>query len=72
LTRAKIAQNAVEENKRERNRVEVWKAYHTVLHFLPDTSLFLEEKKEIDSKLMELKFVLHSLGRGLIAWPVRE
>ena len=62
MTRAKIAQNTSDESKRQRNRREARKAYDAILRFLPATFLSREEQKEIDSKLIELKFALRSLG----------
>lgn len=65
LTRAKMAQKASTESKRERNRVEARKAYDSVLRFLSKAALSPEENKEIDSKLTELKFVLQSVGEDV-------
>jgi len=62
LTRAKIAQNTTDEQKRHRNRVEARKAYDAILRFLPQSSVSSDEKEQIDSKIAELKFVLASLG----------
>ena len=62
LTRAKIAERAATESKRERNRVEARKAYDSVLRFLSAAALSQEEKEQIDSTLTELKFALRSLG----------
>jgi len=62
FTRAKIAQNATDQSKRERNLRESRKAYDAVLHFLPQTPLSHEEKEQFGSKLAELKFALRSLG----------
>ena len=62
MTRAKIAQSATDECKRERNRGEARKAYDAVLHFLPQTPVSQGEKEKIESKIAELKFVLRSLG----------
>jgi len=65
MTRAKIAQNATEDGKRERNRLEARKAYNTVLRFLPRTVLSQGERLGIESKLTELRFVLQSLGENV-------
>lgn len=65
MTRAKIAQNATEDSKRERNRLEARKAYNTVLRFLPSAGLSQWERLGIDSKLTELRFVLQSLGEDV-------
>jgi hypothetical protein len=62
LTRARIAQNTVNELKRDRNRVEARKAYDAILRFLPQTSLSHDEKEQIDSRVAELRFVLVCLG----------
>jgi hypothetical protein len=62
LTRARIAQNALDEQKRSRNRSEARKAYDAILRFLPQTLISEDEKGEIDSRIAELRFVLHSLG----------
>ena len=65
LTRTAIAQKASTESKRERNRIEARKAYDSVLRFLPEATLSPEEKKEIDLKLVELRFSLQSLGESV-------
>ena len=62
LTRANIAQNTSDESKKQRNRHEARKAYDAILRFLPQTFLSQDEKEQIDSKLMELRFALRSLG----------
>jgi hypothetical protein len=62
ITRAKIAQNTPDESKKQRNLREARKAYDAILRFLPRTFLSPEEKEQIDSKLIDLKFVLRSLG----------
>jgi hypothetical protein len=62
ITRANIAQNTLDESKEQRNRREARKAYDAILRFLPQTFLLLDEKEQIDSKLLELKSALRSLG----------
>jgi hypothetical protein len=62
LTRARIAQNATTESKKERNRREARKACDTILRFLPQTPLSQEDEGQIHLKLAELKFELQSLG----------
>ena len=65
ITRAKIAQNTPDQDKKDRNRREARKAYDAILRFLPQTFLSQEEKEEIDFKLMELKVALRSLGEDV-------
>jgi hypothetical protein len=62
MTRANIAQNTLDESKKQRNRVEARKAYDAILHFLPQTLLLPEDQIEIGSKLNDLKFALRLLG----------
>jgi hypothetical protein len=47
--------------KRSAIAVKRGKAYDTVLRFLPQTLLSPEDEEQINSKLAELKFVLHAL-----------
>lgn len=62
MTRANIAQNTLDESKKQRNRVEARKAYDAILRFLPGTFLSQEENEQIDSGLKDLKFALRLLG----------
>ena len=65
LTLSKIALDADQQDKAERNRVNAKKAYDTVLRFIPRVSLSREETSEIKSKLAQLRAALERLGEPL-------
>ena len=65
LTFSKIALEARHASKVERNRVNARRAYDTVRHFAPGTSLSAEEALEIDSRTAQLKSALQQLGEDV-------
>ena len=65
LNFAKIALEAEDQKKVERNRVNARKAYDALLRFIPDAALSSEETKEINSQLSELKADLQRLGEDV-------
>ena len=65
LTFSGIALGAAHEDKKTRNRINARKAYDTLLHFLPGTSLAPDQEAEINSKLKELRGELQLLGEAV-------
>ena len=65
LTFSRVAETTAHEDKRRRNCAHARKAYDTVLHFLPNSSLDNGEMNEVKTKLEELRFALQSLGEKL-------
>lgn len=65
LTFSKIALQAKNNAKGERNRMNARKAYDTLLHFIPETSLSVEDAKEINAKMAQLRADLQQLGEDV-------
>jgi hypothetical protein len=65
LTLIKIAHDANQSDKADRNRANARKAYDAVLRFSSKVSLSDVETSEIKSKLAELRAALQSLGERL-------
>ncbi len=65
LTLARIALDAQDEEKIERNRVNARKAYDSILHFMPRSFVPTAEWEEIKSKLAQLRDELKLLGEKL-------
>jgi len=65
ITRCRIALQARQEEKRQRNRVNARKAYDAILQYKPKSSLTASETAEIDSRLSELRALLLNLGETL-------
>ena len=62
FTLSRIALDAPEGVKRERNRTKARKAYDSILHFLPTSMLSDVELAEIKESLARLQGDLQSLG----------
>ena len=62
LSFTKIALEAEDPSKIERNRTNARKAYDALLHFIPNAVLSPEETTQINSGLAELKADLQKLG----------
>jgi len=65
LTLSRIALDAKDEGKVDRNRVNARKAYDSVLHYMPKTFLPTPEWEEIKSRLAQLKAELKLLGEDI-------
>ena len=52
---AKIASDATDEEKKLRNRHNAIRAYETLVHFVNQFALTIDEEDEIRGKLMELR-----------------
>ena len=62
---SRIALNAEDKEKRERNRINARKAYESILHYLPESTLSEREIEEIQTRLAELRSDLQSLGEKI-------
>ena len=65
LTLSKIALEAADQDKIERNRANARKAYDSLMHFMPKATLKAEEADEIRIGLARLKSELQQLGEEL-------
>lgn len=65
LTFSKIALEAKDESKLERNRANARKAYDALLHFAPGTTLSTEEAQKFEEGMAHLKFALQQLGEDV-------
>lgn len=66
LTMSGIALGAGDdEQKRQRNHVNAKKAYDSILHFMPDTTLTDAELDEVREALKKLRSNLSQLGEDL-------
>jgi hypothetical protein len=65
LTFLRIALGAKGSKKIDRNRVNARKAYDSAMHFLPTTSLSVEESLMIKEKIASLESGLVKLGEVL-------
>jgi hypothetical protein len=62
LTMSKVALEADQQDKVDRNRANARKAYDTALRFLATASLTNDEAQELKTKLAQLKSALRRLG----------
>lgn len=62
FTLARIALDAREGVKRERNRTNARKAYDSLMHFLPTLMLSDVELADVEESLAKLRVELQSLG----------
>lgn len=65
LTLSRIALNAGDDQKRERNRINARKAHDAILHFMPDTVVTDAELDEVRKALEKLRSNLAKLGEDL-------
>ena len=65
LTLSKIALEAADQDKIDRNRANARKAYDTLMHFMSKATLKAEDADEIRAGLAQLKSELQQLGEEL-------